>query len=260
VVKVTTEEKSHPGADESQNLRLDYQQTMQYLQMLTNIRFLPLTLLPGIAGFAVSSLINTKGSPESVLAVGIVGIGGASAGIILYDMHNTALYNAAVHRAKRIEKSLGLPPSTKDKPGGLFNERPDRLEAAQGSSGMRFSPLTMQQDLVVAAVYGVVIGAWMHIIVHASFGLFLGKSQIALSTTPVVSILTLVGVTVVFIGGFLEYSSAVEESRQMISMEAATLASIEPSIRKERSSPWFDKTLLILRCESAYWPCLFPAC
>jgi hypothetical protein len=116
VVKVTTEEKSHPDADQSQNLRLDYQQTMQYLQMLTNIRFLPLTLLPGVAGFAVSALINTKGSPESVLAVGIVGVG-ASAGIILCDMHNTALYNAAVHRAKRIEKSLGLPPSTKGKPG-----------------------------------------------------------------------------------------------------------------------------------------------
>ena len=198
VVKVTTEEKTHPDADQSQNLRLDYQQTMQYLQMLTNIRFLPLTLLPGVAGFAVSALINTKGSPESVLAVGIVGVG-ASAGIILYDMHNTALYNAAVHRAKRIEKSLGLPPSTKGKPGGLFNERPDRLEAAQGSGGMRFSPLTMQQDLAVAAIYGVVIGAWMHIIVHASLGVFLGKSQIALATTPVVSILTLVGVTVVFI-------------------------------------------------------------
>lgn len=198
MVTLTAEEESHPDANQGQNLRLDYQQTMQYLQMLTNIRFLPLTLLPGIAGLAVSALVNTKGSPESVLAVGIVGVG-ASAGIILYDMHNTALYNAAVHRAKRIEKSLGLPPTTKGKPGGLFNERPDRLEAAQGSSGMRFSPLTMQQDLAVAAIYGVVIGAWMHIIVHASLGVFLGKSQIALATTPVVSILTLVGVTVVFI-------------------------------------------------------------
>jgi hypothetical protein len=195
VVTLTTEEKSHPDANQGQNPRLDYQQTMQYLQMLTNIRFLLLTLLPGIAGLAVSALVDTKGSPESVPAVGIVGVG-ASAGIILYDMHNTALYNAAVHRAKRIEKSLGLPPSTKEKPGGLFNERPDRLEAAQGSGGMRFSPLTMQQDLAVAAIYGVVIGAWMHIIVHSLLGVFLGKSQIALATTPVVSILTLVGVAV----------------------------------------------------------------
>jgi hypothetical protein len=195
VVMMTTEDESHPDADRGQTLRLDYQQTVQYLQMLTNIRFLPLTLLPGIAGFAVGALVDAKGSPESVLAVGIVGVD-ASAGIILYDVQNTALYNAAVHRAKRIEKSLGLPPTTKGKPGGLFDERPDRLEAVQGSSGMRFSPLTMQQDLAVAAIYGVVIGAWMHIIVHSLLGVFLGKSQIALATTPVVSILTLVGVAV----------------------------------------------------------------
>jgi hypothetical protein len=57
----------------------------------------------------------------------------------------------------------------------------------------------MQQDLAVAAIYGVVIGAWMHIIVHASLGVLLGKSHIALATTPVLSILTLVGVTVVLI-------------------------------------------------------------
>jgi hypothetical protein len=36
----------------------------------------------------------------------------------------------------------------------------------------------------------------MHIIVHSLLGVFLGKSQIALATTPVVSILTLVGVAV----------------------------------------------------------------
>ena len=195
---MTTEEKSHPDADQTQNLTLDYQQTLQYLQMLTNIRFLPLTLLPGIAGVAVNVLVNTTGSPESVLAVGIVGVC-ASVGIILYDMHNTALYNAAVHRAKRIETSLGLPPSTKGKLGGLYNERPDRPEGAQSPSGMRFRPLTMRQDLAVAAIYGVVVGAWMHVIVHSLLSLFGGKSHIVFATTPDISILTLVGVTGVFI-------------------------------------------------------------
>ena len=196
---MTTEEKSHPDADQTKNLTLDYQQTLQYLQMLTNIRFLPLTLLPGIAGVAVNVLINTTGSPESVLAVAIVGLC-ASAGIILYDMHNTALYDAAVRRARRIEKSLGLPPSTKGKPGGLYNERPERLEeAAQSPGGKWFRPLTMRQSLGVALVYGVVVGAWMHIIVHSALSWIFSKSHAVLATTPIISILTLVGVTVVFI-------------------------------------------------------------
>ena len=38
----------------------------------------------------------------------------------------------------------------------------------------------------------------------------------------------------------------------MSRVEAATLASIGISIRKERSSPCFDKTILILCFESAY--------
>ena len=50
------------------NLRLDYEQTGQYLQMLTNIRYLPLTIVPGIAAGAITVLSSSK-KLEAGLAV-----------------------------------------------------------------------------------------------------------------------------------------------------------------------------------------------
>jgi hypothetical protein len=42
--------------DQRDLLRLDYQQTAQYIQLLTNKQYLPLTFLPAITGAAVAIL------------------------------------------------------------------------------------------------------------------------------------------------------------------------------------------------------------
>jgi hypothetical protein len=191
VVKVTSEEKSHLDDKERQNLPLDYQQTTQYIQMLTNIRFLPLTLLPGVAAAAVNLLANFK-SPESAIAVGLIGLS-TTFGIILYDLHNTALHDAAVHRAKRIERSLMLPSFSKEKAGGLYNERPDRLEVVQDPRLVKSRSLSVRQDQFVAVIYGVAIGGWVHVIVYSSLRALLG----GLPSRPVFHLISLLALVVV---------------------------------------------------------------
>ena len=162
---MTDGDKSQLDEQQRTELRLDYQQTMQYIQMLTNIRFLPLTLLPGLTGAAVTVLTRFD-NPRTALIVGLMGLF-VSLGIILYDIHNTALHDAAVYRAKGIERSLTLAPFTKHKEsGGLFNESPEHIAVTQPKVGKR--PLLVRNKGIVAVVYGVVVGGWVHIIVHAS--------------------------------------------------------------------------------------------
>jgi hypothetical protein len=185
-VRVASEDNAHLDYRQRETLRLDYEQTSQYLQMLTNLRFLPLTVLPGAAAAAVTVLTTSK-KPEAGLAVGLVGML-ASIGIILFDLHNTALRDAAVRRAQRIEISLGLPPFAKEKAGGLYNERPDSLEVFADRRLMKSRTLTV---MAVAVVYGVAIGAWAHVLVHSSLRMLLGGSSSA-STTPLASMLALV--------------------------------------------------------------------
>jgi hypothetical protein len=195
VGKLASEDNDHLDYRQRENLRLDYEQTGQYLQMLTNIRYLPLTILPGTAAAAVTVLTTSK-KPEAGLAVGLVGML-ASIGIILFDLHNTALRDAAVRRAQRIEVSLGLPPLAKtEKSGGLYNESPDGLEVFHYQRPTKSRSLTVRQDIAVAVVYGVAIGAWAHVLVHSSLSMLLSGSS-SVPTTPIASLLALVVVTAV---------------------------------------------------------------
>jgi hypothetical protein len=117
-----------------------------------------------------------------------------SLGLILYDIHNTALYDAAVYRAKGIERALSLAPFAKHKrAGGLFNESPDRIAVAQRS--LVKSPLMVRNKNVVAVIYGVVVGGWVHVIVHASTRSLPTGWQPSEVATDLVSLLAAVLVT-----------------------------------------------------------------
>src|SRR5437660_1057898 len=115
---MTDGDDSHLDDQQIDKLKLDYQQTTTYINMLANSRLLPLTLLPGLTGAAIAILTKFD-NPRTVIALGIVGLFG-SLGLILHDRHSAAQHSAAVHRAKSIERSLKLPAFATDKPeGGL---------------------------------------------------------------------------------------------------------------------------------------------
>jgi hypothetical protein len=117
-------------------LRVEYTQTTDLLRTLTDVRFKLLTFVPTIAGTAVA-LLGRHTRPAELLAVGALGLA-ATIGIVLYELHNTLVYEYALGRAEELEAKLGL---------GLYTRRPHYAH-----------------DRPLAIVYAVVVGAWTYLV------------------------------------------------------------------------------------------------
>jgi len=126
---------------EGARLQLDYQTTVDIIKMLTDIRFKLLAFIPTVAGLAVIFSEESNLGPGTV-ALGILGLV-FTIGVALYDLRNSMIYDAAIHRAKGIEKKMGFTSYSyyvaeryqdyykykivlldATQRGGLFNERP----------------------------------------------------------------------------------------------------------------------------------------
>jgi hypothetical protein len=117
-------------------LRLEYVQATELARTLTDVRFKLLAFAPTIAGTAVA-LLGRNASTTELLAVGALGLA-ASCGIVVYELHNTVLYEFALERAAVLERKLGL---------ALYSARP------------RYA-----HDRPLAVVYAVVLGAWTYLL------------------------------------------------------------------------------------------------
>jgi hypothetical protein len=115
---------------------LEYGATTDLLRSLTDVRFKLLAFVPTIAGTAVA-LLGRHARPAELLAVGALGLA-ATLGVVVYELHNTGLYEYAIGRAEAIERDLGI---------RLLSGRP---------SHARERPL--------ALVYAAVLGAWSYLV------------------------------------------------------------------------------------------------
>jgi len=98
--------------------QIDYQWTNEHIKLLTDIRFRLLTIATPLVGVAVtllssqtvaSSTSTPAPSAATATLTAAVGIFGfiLTWGVVLYDLRNSQLYNALVHRAKLLERVLG---------------------------------------------------------------------------------------------------------------------------------------------------------
>jgi hypothetical protein len=117
-------------------VELEYGATTDLLRSLTDVRFKLLAFVPTIAGTAVA-LLGRHVRPAELLAVGGLGLV-ATLGVVVYELHNTELYEYALGRAESLERELGL---------ALLSGRP---------SHARERPL--------ALVYAAVLGAWSYLV------------------------------------------------------------------------------------------------
>jgi hypothetical protein len=135
--------------------QLDYQVTHDLVKMLTDIRFRLLTILPPIAAASVALVSSqTVGlSPFSMFAVGLLGFF-LTLGIILYDLRNSDLYNACVHRAKILEGVMRFVRSGKEgiKPTSPLEEPALLRTVAAIGKTMRNVPVTAPIDRTVPPV------------------------------------------------------------------------------------------------------------
>jgi hypothetical protein len=142
--------------DPDDRLRLDYEQTTELYRTLVDVRFKLLAIVPTISGAAVGLLGKPRSAAE-LLAVGLIGFS-ATLGIFFYELRNTQIHDAVVHRAKELERHLGLASSLGASQGGLFSERPARTIRLLGL-------VTVVHDRGLALVYGAALAGWSYLVV-----------------------------------------------------------------------------------------------
>jgi uncharacterized protein (DUF1330 family) len=183
-------------------VQLDYMQTGEQIKMLTDIRFKLLAFVPPIVGGGVTLLSSkaatTAGDQFLTGSVGLLGFA-LTLGVILYDLRNSQLYNAQMHRAKVLEGILGcirsgkerlwptpstgggkaygtLQPPDKAETGGVHTQR----AIALGS----FCGQRIGHDPALSLVYGVALGAWVFPIVR---GFGAGSIMTVRNNLPIIS-------------------------------------------------------------------------
>lgn len=106
--------------------------------------------------------MSTPGTAVELLAIGSLGLV-ATLGIFLYELRNSQLYAAVVHRARFLEGRLGLPSAYGEAgPGGPFTERP-------GRSLVLFHALNAWHDRGLALVYAASLAGWSYLVAWGAF-------------------------------------------------------------------------------------------
>jgi hypothetical protein len=170
------------SGDKQATLRVDYQITVDVVKLLSDIRFRCLVFVTAIIAVA-NALLPGTGDSGTRLALGVVGFL-ATLGITIYELRNSQLYEAALHRAKILETLLGMVNATKEREegqrAGLFNERPlyvdntfwkglsekerKKRREAKEIRFMSFWLVRVKHDHGLALIYGAALGGWVYLI------------------------------------------------------------------------------------------------
>jgi hypothetical protein len=142
--------------DSDDRLRLDYEQTTQYLRTLIDVRFRLLAFVPTATAVAVA-VVGRSGVAAELLGVGIIGLLG-TLGIFVYELRNTQISGTLIRRAAELERQLELPASLGTQHfGGLYTERP-------GISIQLLGALPVSHGLGLGLVYSAAIGGWSYLV------------------------------------------------------------------------------------------------
>src|SRR5947209_5797281 len=142
---------------EDERLRLDYDQTTELVRTLMDVRFKLLGFVPTIAGAAVALVGAGRPTGAELLGVGLLGLV-ATFGVLLYDLRNTQVYNAALRHARGLERLLAL---------GADGEHtaPAHLLAQDPPPGARlFGLAAFGPQRAVALVYGAALAGWSYLV------------------------------------------------------------------------------------------------
>jgi len=163
----------HSRPEKNDIIQFDYEQSLQTYQMLADVRFKLLALVPLISGAAIAFLTTdpVHASSQLVLAGGVFGLL-ITLGITIYDQRNTQIMNVSRLRARELEKILRLPLK------GHFQQMPPKDLEFLGW-------MKVWSDRGLALIYGTVLAAWVFLITRTTFDLF------GLSADLIVTLLTI---------------------------------------------------------------------
>jgi hypothetical protein len=142
--------------DADDRLRLDYEQTTQYLRTLIDVRFKLLAFVPTVSGIAVAVVGQPRPAAE-LLGVGVLGLL-ATLGIFVYELRNTQISGTLIRRAAELERRLQVPSSHSGQgTGGLYTERP-------GITVQLLGFLPVSHGLGLGLVYSAAIAGWGYLV------------------------------------------------------------------------------------------------
>lgn len=158
-------------------LRAEYLTAVDFVKLLSDIRFRCLAFVTAVIAVA-NALLPGTGDPGTRVALGCLGFL-TTLGIAVYELRNSQLYEAAIHRAKTLEGMLEAERTSALSPkGGLFSERPPYVDKTYWKSLspderlpgrehplMRFWHVEIKHDRGLALIYGAVLGGWVYLIV-----------------------------------------------------------------------------------------------
>ncbi|MCE3552399.1 hypothetical protein LWC33_13120 [Pseudonocardia sp. RS11V-5] len=138
-------------------LRDDYARSLDVFKTLVDVRFRLLVLVPGAAA-VTTGLLGAKNDPGAArFALALLGLV-ATCGVIVYEVRNSQLHDAVVHRLKFLELLLGQPAASFSGVGGLMNERPSKPTVLL---------VPLWHDLALSVVYGASIAAWVWLLISS---------------------------------------------------------------------------------------------
>ena len=176
--------------DPEASTRLDYQLTVDVIKLLTDVRFRCLAFVTAVTALA-GTILSTTSLPVLRVGVSLAGLV-MIFGILIYELRNSQIYEAAIHRAKALEARLGVIRAGEfETSSGLFSERPDYLrksapapngqadasgdksegKAAPASQDLPLLGFRVKHDVGLALVYSGAIGGWVFLSLHSVMSL-----------------------------------------------------------------------------------------
>jgi hypothetical protein len=132
--------------DEGARLRLEYDQAVQLLRSLTEIRFRLLALVPTLSG-AVVALVSAGQPGVELLAIGGLGLS-ATTGVLVYELRNGELRRQAAALVRRLERVL----------------LPHGPLVGAGRKPRLFGVVGVSHELGLGLVYGAALGGWSYLV------------------------------------------------------------------------------------------------
>jgi hypothetical protein len=152
-------------------IRFEYEQALQTIRMLADIRFKLLALVPFISGATIAFLSFDPGNapPHVILAGSFAGFL-ITVGVLIYNQRNTQFINVTRARCLELEKLLDLPVK------GQFHSHQKTFRL--------FQAIPLWADLGLAIIYSTVLAAWLFLIMHTALDPFF-QWPVAIVTIPI---------------------------------------------------------------------------
>jgi len=168
---------------DEERLIVDYQWTNEQIKLLTDIRFRLLLWVPPLVTLAIPLILGSASSappnPVSILALGLLGLF-VTLGIVVYDLRNSMLYDANIHRASLIEQELKI--KTLATPDGLYG----RVHAlrARSDNDFTFFKLKVNHGTALGVVYAAMLSSWIFAIAKGGLLVILAWVKFYFPTAP----------------------------------------------------------------------------